>query len=337
MSSLFPVQVSGLCAGVNGSVSDAVTLDDKPYNLTGLLSNVINSQDLYAKYHDFRAFTDDSRPDWFAEQMKMLRKRYRKGAIGYSAKSVATLAKKKHMTIGILRGRVYDLTTYMSGGRHQYTKTGKPKHDDLNGVNFMDQLVLDVFQQGSGGDITKAWKDLGLDAELKSRMEVCLANLFYVGDLDTRNSTKCQFADYLPLVVSILLCSVVVFKFAASMQLGAKNTPEKLEKFIICQIPAYTEDEESLRRAIDSVARMQYDDKRKLLAVICDGMVVGEGNDRPTPRIILDILGILEAAFPEPLSFESIGQSSQQHNMAKVSQAFTRCMAISFHFWSSSK
>ncbi|KAH7140986.1 class V chitin synthase [Dactylonectria macrodidyma] len=318
VTSLFPVQVSALCPGVNGSVSDAVTLDNKPYNLTGLPSSVINSQDLYARYHDFRAFTNDSRPDWFSEQMMMLRSRYKKGAVGYSAKSVSRLAKKNHMTIGILRGRIYDLTAYMSGGRRQYTKTGKPKHDDPNAVNFMDQLVLDVFQQGSGGDVTKEWENLGLDADLKSRMEVCLDNLFYVGKLDTRNSAKCQFADYLPLVVSILLCSVVVFKFAASMQLNAKNAPEKSEKFIICQIPAYTEDEDSLRRAIDSVTRMQYDDKRKLLVVICDGMVVGEGNDRPTPHIVLDILGVPEAASPEPLLFESIGQGSQQHNMGQV-------------------
>ncbi|KAH7009025.1 chitin synthase-like protein [Ilyonectria destructans] len=326
ISSLFPVQVSALCAGVNGSVSDGVTLDDKPYNLTALSSSVIDSQYQYAKYHDFRAFTNDSRPDWFSEQMKMFRARYRKGAFGYSPKSITKLVKKDHKVVGVLRGRVYDLTVYMSGGRHhepkgtrhQYTKTGKLKHDDPNAVNFMHQLVLDVFQQGSGGDITKAWDSLGLDMELKSRMEVCLDNLFYVGDLDTRQSTKCQFADYLPLVVSILLCSVIAFKFVASMQLAAKNTPEKAEKFIICQIPAYTEDEESLRRAIDSVTRMKYDDKRKLLVVICDGMVVGEGNDRSTPRIVLDILGVPERASPEPLSLESIGQGSQQHNMGQI-------------------
>ncbi|KAH6984233.1 glycosyltransferase family 2 protein [Ilyonectria sp. MPI-CAGE-AT-0026] len=318
ISSLFPVQVSALCAGVNGSVSDGVTLDYKPYNLTAPSSSVIDSQDLYAKYHDFRAFTKDSRPDWFSEQMKMFRARYRKGAFGYSGKSITKLAKKNNKVIGILRGRVYDLTVYMSGGRHQYKKTGKPTHDDPNAINFMHELVLDVFQQGSGGDITKAWNSLGLDMELKSRMEVCLDNLFYVGDLDTRHSTKRQFADYLPLVVSILLCSVIAFKFVASMQLAAKNTPEKVEKFIICQIPAYTEDEESLRRAIDSVTRMKYDDKRKLLVVICDGMVVGEGNDRPTPRIVLDILGVPKRASPEPLSLESIGQGSQQHNMGQI-------------------
>jgi chitin synthase len=63
---------------------------------------------------------------------------------------------------------------------------------------------------------------------------------------------------------------------------------------------------------------MRYDDKRKLLFIICDGMIIGQGNDRPTPRIVLDILGVSENVDPEPLSFESLGEGMKQHNMAKV-------------------
>ncbi len=153
---------------------------------------------------------------------------------------------------------------------------------------------------------------------MKSRMKLCMDNLFYVGDVDTRNSVKCQVADYLVLAVTILLCSVIGFKFLAALQFGSKNMPENLDKFVMCQIPAYTEDEDSLRRAIDSAARMHYDDKRKLLVIICDGMIIGQGNDRPTPRIVLDILGVSETVDPEPLSFESLGEGLKQHNMGKV-------------------
>ncbi|KAI7618162.1 glycosyltransferase family 2 protein, partial [Hortaea werneckii] len=96
------------------------------------------------------------------------------------------------------------------------------------------------------------------------------------------------------------------------------SMPENLDKFIIATVPAYTEDEDSLRRAIDSAARMKYDDKRKLLFIVCDGMIIGQGNDRPTPRIVLDILGVPENVDPEPLSFESLGEGLKQHNMAKI-------------------
>lgn len=47
-------------------------------------------------------------------------------------------------------------------------------------------------------------------------------------------------------------------------------------------------------------------------------MIVGSGNDRPTPRIVLDILGVDPNLDPEPLSFQSIGEGSKQHNLAKV-------------------
>ncbi|KAH9427099.1 Chitin synthase, class 8 [Pyricularia oryzae] len=47
-------------------------------------------------------------------------------------------------------------------------------------------------------------------------------------------------------------------------------------------------------------------------------MIIGQGNDRPTPRIVLDILGVSETVDPEPLSFESLGEGLKQHNMGKV-------------------
>ena len=91
-----------------------------------------------------------------------------------------------------------------------------------------------------------------------------------------------------------------------------------LDKFVICQVPCYTEGEDSLRRTIDSLAALNYDDKRKLLFLICDGNIIGSGNDRTTPRIVLDILGVDPKLDPEPLLFKSIGEGSKQINYGKV-------------------
>lgn len=104
----------------------------------------------------------------------------------------------------------------------------------------------------------------------------------------------------------------------AALQLGSKRTPELLDKFVLCQIPCYTEGEDSLRRTIDSLAALNYDDKRKLLFIICDGNIIGSGNDRTTPRIVLDILGIDPKLDPEPLLFKSVGEGSKQLNYGKV-------------------
>ncbi|RMZ75163.1 hypothetical protein DV737_g5423, partial [Chaetothyriales sp. CBS 132003] len=312
---LFPVQVSALCQGTSGSVDPTVQLDYTATNMSGVAS-VVSSTDTNRKYHDFRYFTNDSRPDWFFEQMVMLKGNYYKGHIGYTPKYVHKLSTKQK-SIAIIHGRVYDFTTYLQGGRTTRAPTGKEVPADVD-VDFIDNSVVELFQQRSGQDVSRYWDALELTAAMRSRMQLCLDNLFFVGVTDTRNSAQCLFARYVLLAISILLVTVIGFKFFAALQFGRKNVPENLDKFIIAQVPAYTEDEESLRRAIDSAARMRYDDKRKLLIIICDGMIIGQGNDRPTPRIVLDILGVSETVDPEPLSFESLGEGLKQHNMGKV-------------------
>ncbi|ODH30412.1 hypothetical protein ACO22_03567 [Paracoccidioides brasiliensis] len=311
---LFPVQVSELCKGVDGSIDPSVLLDFTSPNRTGSVT-VSRDNDPNAQYHDFRAFTNDSRPRWYSDKMNMLRMNYRKGYVGYSPRYLKTLA-DKDQSLAVLDGYVYDLTNYIIGGRRIKAPPGEDLPENVN-VNFMDPLVVDLFQQRPGQDISELFRRLPL-GDNESTMRACLTNLFQVGKLDTRSSIQCQFSQYFVLAVSILLVTIIGFKFFAALQFGRKNLPENLDKFIICQVPAYTEDEESLRRAIDSMARMRYDDKRKLLVVICDGMIIGQGNDRPTPRIVLDILGVSDTVDPEPLSFESLGEGMKQHNMGKV-------------------
>ena len=312
---LFPVQVSALCQGKSGQVDNTVVLDAVPANVSGS-ALVISETDPNRKYHDFRFQTNDSRPDWWWERRKELRSNFKRGDLGYTPKYVSQLASKSK-SIATLNGRVYDFTNYVKGTQHTAAPPGGKVPSSADAY-FMDQLVVDLFQKGAGRDVTKDWENLAMDPVERQRMQRCLDNLFFVGSTDTRNSAQCLFAQYILLAISILLCSVIGFKFFAALQFGKKNVPENLDKFVICQVPAYTEDEDSLRRAIDSAARMKYDDKRKLLVIVCDGMIIGQGNDRPTPRIVLDILGVSETVDPEPLSFESLGEGMKQHNMGKV-------------------
>ena len=316
-TNLFPVQVSAMCQGTKESgISPAVQLNYKSNNYSGQ-AIISSATDLNAQYHDFRWATNDSRPAWFTEQMIMLRGSYWKGAVGYSPEYLKTLSDKQQY-IAYMYGRVYDFTQYVAGGRPPQYPPGYPNVTDQPDGNFMDSNVVELFQGRAGQDVTKYWEALEMSPFLRSSMLTCMNNLFYVGDLDTRSSPQCLFAKYILLAISIMLVTVIGFKFLAALQFGKKNMPENLDKFVIATVPAYTEDEDSLRRAIDSAARMRYDDKRKLLFIVCDGMIIGQGNDRPTPRIVLDILGVPESVDPEPLSFESLGEGQKQHNMGKV-------------------
>ncbi|KAI8098085.1 chitin synthase-domain-containing protein [Gilbertella persicaria] len=320
-SDLFPVQVSALCEGVNGDVSDFVSLDYH-FNLTDTNSN----------YHDFRAWTSDPRPDWYFEKMIYMRKNYKIGTMGYTDKDVHRQATepvdvggvKSTKVWAILNRNIYDLTYYVSGGRRIQVPEGMGIPNNVD-TNYMSDVVVNLFRQKSGEDITQYWSALPLDPQVRHRQEVCLRNLFYAGSLDERNSPRCVFSEYLLLIVTVFLCLIIVFKFLAALQFSTRRMPQSFDKFVICQVPCYTEGEDELKKTIDSIAALQYDDKRKLLFIICDGMIVGGGNDRPTPRIVLDILGVDSHIDPEPLSFFSIGEGQKQHNMGKIYSGLYEC------------
>ena len=227
-------------------------------------------------------------------------------------------------TVAIYNGLVYDLTNYINNPPAVRVPYGTTAPANIN-TQFMDSAVLDVFKYNAGTDVTKLLDNLAIDSTTLARQKICLRNLFTVGKVDHRNSTKCQFATYLLLSLSVIMVTVIGFKFLASVNFSAARAPEDHDKFVICQVPCYTEGDSSLRRTIDSLAQMKYDDKRKLLLIVCDGNIVGSGNDRPTPRIVLDILGADPNLDPEPLSFLSLGEGAKQHNMGKVYSGLYEC------------
>ena len=308
---IFFDQVSALCNGINGNVSPYVILDSK------------NNTDVNAQYHDFRVFTNDSRPDWYFERMVEMRYQARVGFIGQTPKEIRNSASAGR-SVAIYNGMIYDVTTYLTSPPAIRTPTGTQAPGDID-VNFMHGSVLDLFKFNAGRDITKQLDRLNIDRAILARQKVCLRNLFLVGKVDNRQSPQCLFANYILLVLSVIMVAIIGFKFLASINFSAARAPEDHDKFVICQVPCYTEGDVSLRRTIDSLAQMKYDDKRKLILVICDGMIVGSGNDRPTPRIVLDILGADPNLDPEPLSFMSLGEGAKQHNMGKVYSGLYEC------------
>ena len=70
-------------------------------------------------------------------------------------------------------------------------------------------------------------------------------------------------------------CSSHIVKFLASLQLGIKNEPEKIKRNVVILVPCYSEDKESLKRSIDSIANLEYENRRKILVMIADRNVTG--------------------------------------------------------------
>lgn len=304
---IFPVQVNALCNGVTGSVSPWVQLTST------------NETDSNMQYHDFRSIhTNDARPDWYYEQMWVMRYQGRVGFMGYSKSQVKDFVGDGRI-VAIYNDKVYEITDYVNQGDQGVLQAPKGQQvPDGVDAKFLHGSVVALFKSAQGGDITKKLDGLKIDPAIKERQRACLRNLYLIGEVDHRNDAACKFANYILLALSMLMVAVIGFKFLAALQFTSRRTPTDHDKFVICQVPCYTEGDEEIRKTVNSIAAMRYDDKRKLLLIICDGMIVGSGNDRPTPRIVLDVLGANPNVDPEPLSYLSLGEGSKQHNMAKI-------------------
>ncbi|KAG8786852.1 hypothetical protein FRC12_016164 [Ceratobasidium sp. 428] len=249
--------------------------------------------------------------DWYTARFLPKMDGYYKGSLVFDWKRLGSAASDGTRMWAVWDDNVYDLSDYF------YTIDQNPNQAKYV---FLNSGVTDLFKQQPGQDISNSIRQelAKVSPEDGQKFYQCMKNVFYVGRTDFRDTPKCTFSGILLIVFAAILATVIVAKFLAALQLTAKRSPEAMDKFVICQVPAYTEDEESLRRTIDSLAALKYDDKRKLLFLICDGNIIGSGNDRTTPRIALDILGVDPALDPEPLRFKSVGEGIKQLNYGKV-------------------
>jgi len=246
--------------------------------------------------------------DWYTSVFLPKMKEFFKGDLVWDANDIKSQGQNQGRTWFTIGKRVYDVTDYF------YNKDKVNKGNKA--YSFFPSVVESAMKNNPGGDLASAFD--GFNETTAGGSLQCLDNYFFIGKVDFRKSAKCQINNYLLLAFTIILCAVILVKFLAALQLGSKRRPAAQEKFVICQVPAYTEGEDQLRKGLDSLTALAYDNKRKLICVICDGMIVGGGNDRPTPKIVLDILGVDPKIDPPALPFKSVGEGSEQLNYGKV-------------------
>ncbi|KAH7257854.1 chitin synthase-domain-containing protein [Fusarium tricinctum] len=277
-------------------------------NNTPLYTTAIHTSGYYAADKKSALHQDN----WYWDHFNPSIKEYYKGDLVYSNNKVKREGEEGHAWVRY-GSQIYDLTNYFYT-RDLYDTDVKYKFlndevtklwEDSAGKNIksdLDEVLADDTNKTKHDDIVASWR--------------CIQAIGYKGISDFRETARCQVNNWLLLAFTIIVCAIIGIKFAAALRFGSKRRPSKQDKFVICQIPAYTEDEESLRRSINSLAALDYDNQRKLLCIICDGIVVGQGNERPTSKIILDIVD--NSSDPAALPFKSIGSGSEQLNYGKV-------------------
>ncbi|WWD19914.1 chitin synthase 1 [Kwoniella shandongensis] len=91
------------------------------------------------------------------------------------------------------------------------------------------------------------------------------------------------------------------------------------ELFTVCLVTCYSEGEDSIRGTIESIAATNYSDSRKLIWVVCDGMITGHGEKMSTPDICVAMLDA-DPRFgnPMPMGFIAVGSGAKRENRAMV-------------------
>ncbi|KAH7155985.1 chitin synthase-domain-containing protein [Dactylonectria macrodidyma] len=253
--------------------------------------------------------------DWYWTTFEPSIKEYYHGYLVTKKSKVKREGKDGHMWV-TYGNQIYDLTDYFHT-RDLYSSDDK--------YDFLNSDIIGIWEDNAGENIKKELDDL-IEEAANNRTKYndivaswkCIQNIGYAGILDFRESAKCQVNSWLLLAFTIMVCTIIIVKFLAALQLGSARIPTQQNKFVICQIPAYTEDEDSLRKAIDSITALKYDNTRKLLCIICDGIAVGKGNSRPTPKIVLEILGADQRVDPPVLPFKSVGTGAEQLNYGQI-------------------
>ncbi|KAJ9094893.1 hypothetical protein QFC19_007749 [Naganishia cerealis] len=93
------------------------------------------------------------------------------------------------------------------------------------------------------------------------------------------------------------------------------------ELFTLCLVTCYSESRTEIQGTLDSIAHTTYSSSRKLLFVVCDGIVKGHGETQTTPEICVALLE-RDKRFgrgePEPRGYIAVGTGARRENAARV-------------------
>lgn len=139
---------------------------------------------------------------------------------------------------------------------------------------------------------------------------------YQIGVIDYRDSFQCKMSNILMIGSTAIVVMVILVKFFASLQLGIKMEPEKLNRHVVVLVPCYSEDYESLKRTIDSISDLDYDKRKKVMFIISDGIVTGRGSTASTPDLLKRILGITSDS--QPYFYHSVSSEANLLNRAEL-------------------
>jgi len=216
--------------------------------------------------------------------------------------------------------RVYDVTTYVDAIRENTEPTLDGEEDNLdnNPAAYLTPTLNKVIMNSLGGDGTDLYEALFGSSEYVA----CLEEMFYTGILDDEFDTFCYTLNIMMYVMLVFVASLMVIQFAASMiYVCPRNrtyTEEDVRSPVMVMVPCYNEGDNELRKTIKSVLNTTYPDENKVLFVVADGLVTGDGEDMSSPEHLANILGFdMDEFEDDTFEYDCIGVTHTK-NRARV-------------------
>ncbi|KAI9478769.1 MAG: chitin synthase-domain-containing protein [Benjaminiella poitrasii] len=239
----------------------------------------------------------------------------------------------------ILDGYVLDITRYLSGVTTiiPLSSTHSSRSFALNRMFLPLDLTLFLYIN-LGKDITDYFE--GNITENPTLYRNCLVHLFRKGVAPSHISSDCRRIN--PVLWATMGLGLLYFftkmnlvylsRFSFIQRLVFSPAPEySLALFrastyqwphTILMVPCFAESSEMLKQTLDSLSRSTYDDSKKLLLFVCDGIVTSKNEQRETHSLLLEYLGNSCTEEAPLQSYNSLGQHRKRINYARVYSGF---------------
>jgi len=251
-----------------------------------------------------------------------------------------------HTTVGLnaegiswfsLYDRVYDVTNYVKAINENREPVVDEEDETLdnNPAAYLTSTLNKVIMNSLGGDATDLYEALFGSSEYIA----CLEEMFYTGLLDDEFDTFCYTLNIMMYVMLIFVASLMVIQFIASMVYICPRhrtySEEDVMSPVMIMVPCYNEGDNELRKTIKSVLNTLYPDENKVLLMVADGLVTGNGEDMSTPEHLANILGFdIDEFEDDTFEYDCIGvihtknRARVYHGILQKGHKFLKYIAV---------
>ncbi|CAO3629962.1 unnamed protein product [Mucor hiemalis] len=113
-----------------------------------------------------------------------------------------------------------------------------------------------------------------------------------------------------------------LFSSAPELSSLYRSSSQIVRPYTILMIPCFSESSDILKQTLDSLSRTAYEDSKKLLLFVCDGITTSAMEEKETHVLLLENLGYSCTDEPLPQQYTSLGQGGKRLNYARVYSGF---------------